>query len=302
VSNLRNHDATGDVATPLTIEARGLSFPALSCGSGELVLCLHGFPDGPRSFRHQLPALAARGYRAVSVTLRGYASGCLPALEHCHALEVARDALAIVQALGATRAHLLGHDWGAVAAYLASALSPSTWASLTTLAVPHPLALVHAIPRVPRQLRLSWYVLFFQLPWAERAVRARDFALLVKLWRDWSPDHQAPGDELEAMKDVFRAPGVTEAALAYYRNMLGPRSHSARASRKLLQGARLEPPTLAITGARDGCIDTRTYDAMDARTFRQLRVERVPGAGHFVHQESPELVNALLLAWLARQA
>ena len=282
------------------IDARGLSFPALSCGSGELVLCLHGFPDSPRTFRHQLPAFAAAGYRAVAVTLRGYAPSCLAPLEDCNALEVARDAVAIVQALGATRAHLVGHDWGAVAAYLAAALSPSTWTSVSTIAVPHPLALQHALPHVPRQLRLSRYILLFQLPGAERLLRARAFALLLKLWRDWSRDFAAPVEELEAMVDTFRVPGIAEAALAYYRNLLARGSLSSRASRELLKGTRIEPPTLAITGARDGCIDTRTYDyAMDERYFRKVMVERVQTGGHFVHQESPERVNELLLSWFA---
>jgi pimeloyl-ACP methyl ester carboxylesterase len=294
--------------TPITIEARGLAFPALSSGTGssgtgELVLCLHGFPDNPRSFRHQLPAFARAGYRAVAVTLRGYAPTCLSAREHCHTLEVARDLVAIVQALGATRAHLVGHDWGAMAAYVAAALSPDTWKSVCTIAVPHPLALLAALPHVPNQLHLFWYMAFFQLPFVERAIRARNFALLVKLWRDWSPGFEPPADEREAMKHTFGASGVLEAALGYYRNLLAFDSSSTRATRALLKGTRIEPPTLAITGARDGCIDTRTYDyAMDERYFRKVLVERVENAGHFVHQETPEQVNLLMLDWFAQHA
>jgi pimeloyl-ACP methyl ester carboxylesterase len=286
-----------------TVAARGLTFPMLSCGTGELVLCLHGFPDNLATFAPQLPAFARRGYRAVSVALRGYAPSCLPPLEDCHPLEVARDAVAIVQALGESRAHLVGHDWGAVAAYLACALAPDRWLSVSTLAVPHPLGLMRALPRVPRQLRLSWYMLFFQLPVAEHVLRARDFALLERLWRAWSPDFAPPVDEMQAVKRTFTAPGVCEAALAYYRNMFELGSGSAREARELLVRYCSQVPTLALTGADDGCIDTRTYEhAMSSRYFADLHVERVAGAGHFLHREAPETVNELLLGFFARHA
>src|SRR5262245_60650250 len=130
----------------ITIQVRGLSFPALSCapavpragaaGEGPLVLCLHGVPDCLRTWRLHLPALAAAGYRVVAPALRGYAPGCVSDDATCNALEAARDAVAMVSALGETRAHLVGHDWGALVAYLAGALSAESWRSITTMAVP----------------------------------------------------------------------------------------------------------------------------------------------------------------------
>ncbi len=289
---------------PLEIAARGLRFPALSCGTGPLVLCLHGFPDTRNSFRHLLPALARAGYRAVAPALRGYDPACMPAnLRDAHALEVARDALALIEALRAPRAHLVGHDWGAVSSYLAAALAPERWCSVTTLAIPHPLGIVENLLRLPRQLRHSWYMLFFQLPRvSERAAAAFDFALIEQLWRTWSPSYRATEDDLAPLKRAFRQPDVLPAALAYYRNMFALAEPPARESLALLRTP-ITPPVLALSGMEDGCIDTRMYAlAMDAGRFSSVIVEQLSGLGHFMHLEDPARLGARIVAWLAANA
>jgi pimeloyl-ACP methyl ester carboxylesterase len=286
----------------LTIHVRGLAFPAMAAGEGPLVLCLHGFPDCLRTFRLQLPALAAAGYRAVAPALRGYAPGCVSDDASSNVLEAARDAVEMVSALGETRAHLVGHDWGAVAAYLAGALAPDTWRSITAMAVPHPLGLLEALPRVPRQLKRSWYMLALQLPYAHRLFEAADFAMLDKLWRDWSPGLEMPLHEMHAVKSTFLEHGVLRGAIAYYRNLLDAMSESSRTGRQLLAKP-IQPPVLALTGNEDGCIDTRVFDhAMGEARFTRLVVERMNGVGHFLHLEAPERVNARLLAWLAENS
>lgn len=294
----------------LEIRARELRFPALACGSGPLVLCLHGFPDTHHTFRHLLPALARAGYRAVAPALRGYAPTCLPRRGDCHALEVARDAAAIVGALGEQHAHLIGHDWGAVASYLAAALSPGTWRSITTLAIPHPLGLVENLPRLPQQVRRSWYMLFFQLPQiAEHVVAARDFAFLEQLWRTWSPSYRATAADLGLLKAAFREPGVIAASLAYYRNMFAVLGAPARDALSLLHMP-IAPPLLALSGAEDGCIDRRMFAlAMDGHPrraesfdrFSSVVVEELWGVGHFMHLEDPARLGARIIAWLQAQ-
>ncbi len=263
------------------------------------MLCLHGFPDCTRTFRFQLPALAAAGFRAVAPTLRGYAPECRGDLKDCHPWSAAQDAIALVDALGASEAHLVGHDWGAVTAYLAAAEAPARFRSVTTIAVPHPLGLAQSLSRVPRQLAHSWYMLFFQLPRvAERALRAWDFALVDMLWRDWSPGFTPAADELSAIKKTLAAPGVVEGALAYYRNTFRVNSVASRTARARLSRA-IRPPLLALTGADDGCIRTEVYDhAMGSRWLEECVVERLQGAGHFLHQEQPERVNQRLLTFL----
>jgi pimeloyl-ACP methyl ester carboxylesterase len=281
------------------ISARGLSFPALCAGDGPLVLLLHGFPDCAGTFTHQLTALAQQGYRAVAPTLRGYDPSCQAADGDYHPLRAAEDALAIVTALGERRAHLVGHDWGAVATYLAAQLSSETWRSITTLAMAHPLGIARSLHRVPHQLKLSWYVLFFQLPgMAEQRLRANDFELIERLWADWSPHYVAPLAIMEGVKATFRKPGVVECALAYYRALFRLRTPAGRQARDLLSRP-IAQPLLAIGGRSDGCMSPDLYDfAMTPRFVRSATIERVPSAGHFVHLEAHSDVNDLLLAWL----
>ena len=99
------------------VRANGLRFATLEAGDGPLVLCLHGFPDHARSFRHQLPALAAAGFRAVAPYMRGYAPSDAPPDGPYQSAVLGQDAAAMIEALGYRQAAVVGHDWGAVAAY-----------------------------------------------------------------------------------------------------------------------------------------------------------------------------------------
>jgi pimeloyl-ACP methyl ester carboxylesterase len=284
-----------------TLHANGLEFSALVQGEGPIVLCLHGFPDNQRSFRLQLPALAEAGYRAIAPTLRGYEPSSQPADGDYHIVRMAEDVVGWIDDLGADRVHLVGHDWGAVIGYAAAALAPGRLHSLTTIAIPHPGRLQDgAIQKVPSQLRNSWYMMFFQLRGiADHVVERNDWALIEKLWRDWSPGWSPPPEELAAVKRTLALPGVKQAALGYYRAMFGFRAEAAKETRRLLD-SRIEVRTLALTGALDGCVDTRLHNlAMHADDFPNgMRVERIENAGHFVHQERPEQVNKLLVDWL----
>ena len=103
-------------ALQTTVQANGLTFHCLEMGEGPLALCLHGFPDHARSFRHQLPALADAGYRAVAPYLRGYAPTDVPPNGPYQAAALAQDTVALIDALGGQCEVLIGHDWGAVAA------------------------------------------------------------------------------------------------------------------------------------------------------------------------------------------
>lgn len=290
--------------TELVLGSGGMRFTATSAGEGPLVLCLHGFPDHRRSWRHQLPALAAAGYHAVAPQLRGYEPQSLPADGDYHLAALAQDVLRWMDELGAERAHLVGHDWGAAIGYVVAALAPERLYSLTTLAVPHFRRMPAGLARTPLQLRNSWYMGFFQLRGlADRRVAADDFAFLERLWRDWSPGWQVPAEELDAMKATFRAPGVLAGTLGYYRAAFDVLSPAGRRALTLL-AAPLRVPVMALAGADDGCMDSRLWErVMRAGDFRAgLKVARVGGAGHFLHQEKPAEINALLLDWLGTYA
>ena len=287
----------------ISLHANDMTFSALSQGSGTVVLCLHGFPDSMRSFRFQLPALAAAGFRAVAPTLRGYEPSSQPADGDYHLVRMAEDVVGWIDDLGQERVHLVGHDWGSLIAYAAAALAPERFHSVATLAMPHPSGIRReGLRRVPSQLRNSWYIFFFQLRGiADAVVEARDWAFIEKLWRDWSPGWELPAEELAAVKRGLEQPGVKKAALAYYRAVFGFLSAASKETARLFSSRTLVP-TLALTGALDGCMDTRFHDiAMSGEDFPAgFEVVRLDDAGHFLHQEKPEKVNRLLLEWLRR--
>lgn len=282
------------------VSANGVRFATLEAGDGPLVLCLHGFPDHARSFRHQLPALAAAGFHAVAPFMRGYAPTEVPADGRYQSAVLAQDIVELIRALGYSAAHVLGHDWGAVAAHGAAILAPSKITKLITAAVPHGPAMLNAFMSNYDQQRRSWYMFFFQHPVADAAVAHADFRFLEHLWQDWSPGWQYPAAEMEALKATFRAPGVLQAALGYYRATLNPANQDpALADLQVQIGmSPVTVPTLYLHGARDGCVGIDLAAGMEALFPNGLRSVVIPDAGHFLHQEKPEEVNRMILDFL----
>jgi pimeloyl-ACP methyl ester carboxylesterase len=284
-----------------TVRANGLTFATLEAGDGPLVLCLHGFPDHARSFRHQLPALAAAGFRAVAPFMRGYAPTDVPIDGPYQSAALAEDAVALIEALGYGGAAVFGHDWGALAAYGAAVLAPERVSRLVTAAVPYGAAVATAFLTNYEQQRRSWYMFFFQTPFADAALPFDDFRFVERLWQDWSPGWAYPADELAAVKDTFRRPGVAQAALAYYRATLNPANQlpSLAEVQTRITMSPISVRTLYFHGARDGCIGAELADGMEQLFPQGLEAVVVPDAGHFVHQERPDAVNARLLEFLA---
>lgn len=283
-----------------TIAARGMTFHTLEEGEGPLVLCLHGFPDSLRSFRHQLPALAAAGYRAVAPAMRGYApTGAAPDGRYQTAA-LGLDAVALIEALGYDDAVVFGHDWGALAAYGAALAAPHRVRKLVAAAVPYGAQVSAAFMSSYDQQRRSWYMFFFQTPFADVALAHDDYAFIERLWQDWSPGWRYPREEMEALKAVFREPGVASAALGYYRAMFDPSLQDPALAdlQNRMMLAPIDVPALMLHGADDGCMGAELVDGMGAFFPRGLRTEIVPGTGHFLHQEDPARINALVLDFL----
>jgi pimeloyl-ACP methyl ester carboxylesterase len=270
-------------------------------GRGPLVLLVHGFPDTPLTFHRQLPFLAAQGYRAVAVTLRGYEPGSLPADGSFHVRNLAQDVHDWITALGEMRAHLIGHDWGATIAYAAARLEPAAFESLTLIAVPQPARFGMLLRADRAQQRPSSYMMFFQLRGiAEFVLRRRDFRYLERLWQRWSPGWRDGDAALDAVKAAFRAPGVLPAALSYYRQALDAKSTIGQASAALLLPA-MSVRTLGLYGCDDGCIGADIFErSMLPEEFPAgLELEGFEETGHFVHQEAADAVNARLLQFLS---
>lgn len=283
-----------------TIRANGVLFATLEAGEGPLVLCLHGFPDHAYSFRHQLPALAAAGFRAVAPFMRGYAPTEIPADGRYQTAVLALDIVELISALGYSSAHVFGHDWGAVASYGAAMHAPEKITKLVTAAVPHGPAVLNAFMSSYDQQRRSWYMFFFQHPLSDAAVAHDDFRFIERLWQDWSPGWKYAAEDMEALKATFRTPGVLQAALGYYRAMLNPANQDPTLFELQAQMslAPVPVPSLVFHGGRDGCIGGELLEGMEALFPRGLRKVIVADAGHFMHQEKPEEVNRVLIEFL----
>ena len=274
------------------VEANGVSFHYLEAGQGPLALCLHGFPDDAYTYSELLPALARAGFRGVAPFMRGYAPTSPAPDGRYQAVLLAQDALALIDALGGGRAFVVGHDWGATAAYGAAALAPERIARLVTLGAAHPAAFRGPLATSYERHKGIWHAYFFQMPFAEQFVAANDFAYLEAWWRDASPELD-PTPVIERVKATFRQPGVVTAALSYYRHSFHPanRDPALQALQERASTAPTAVPTLALHGTRDRPGRLEAFEGMDDLFTKGLEKVVFPGAGHFVHVERPVEVN-----------
>jgi pimeloyl-ACP methyl ester carboxylesterase len=285
------------------VSVGALRVPVRECDphAGFPVLLLHGFPDCAGSWDAQLEALGAAGYRAIAPAMRGYAATAIPDDGDYFVTTLVDDLTGLMDALGLARAHLVGHDWGAVVGWVAIAAQPARFVSFSSLAIPPLGGLLAAARRYPGQARKSWYMAFFQLRGVADFVVARnDYAFVERLWRDWSPGWGWPPAAMAAVKETFRQPGVSRAALGYYRHLFrwfAPQNRRGRA----LAARPVTVPVLLLHGRNDGCMDARLPPAALAagRHEAGARLELVEQAGHFLQLEQPQRVNALLLDFLA---
>ena len=282
------------------VTANGLTFHTLEAGRGPLVLCLHGFPDHVRSFVPLLRRLAAAGYHAVAPNMRGFwPTGLAP--DGCYqGWATGGDAVALVEALGETQAAaLVGHDWGAVAAYAAVRTAPERFGRLVAMSVPEGGRLGAAMITNPLQQKRSWYMYFFQMPLAEVALAAEDFALVDRLWADWSPGYRLPPEDRDALIAMFRQPGVPAALLAYYRQAFNSAlSRPEWAERQAALRGPITVPALYLHGRDDGCIGAEVAKGMDGSFAAGLDTAVIDGAGHFLQLEQPDAVADRIIAFL----
>jgi pimeloyl-ACP methyl ester carboxylesterase len=284
------------------VEANAVEFSFFETGRGPLALCLHGFPDSAHTWRHLLPELARAGFRAVAPFMRGYAPTAVPA-DGCYQVgALAADAVALHEALGGDeRAVLIGHDWGAEAAYGAAAVAPDRWRRLVTLAVP-PLALDEQIFGDYDQLKRFFYLYFMKTPHADSVVAADDMAFLDRLWNDWSPGYDA-AEDLRNAKACLHAPEHLSAALGYYRADEPGLYEGGAADPFAAEHAALlttaPQPTLYLHGDQDGCVDVAFAAGAMPHLAPGSRMDVVEGAGHFPQLERPDEVNERILAWVA---
>ncbi|MDP8953182.1 MAG: alpha/beta hydrolase [Actinomycetota bacterium] len=266
----------------------------VEAGEGPLVLLLHGFPQFWYEWRHQIPALVEGGFRVVAPDMRGYNRSDKPPGVRAYRLELlARDVERLILACGEQRATVVGHDWGAIAAWFAAMRYPGRIGRLAILNVPHPARFVDGLLS-PRQLLRSSYMFFFQIPrLPEEVIRAGDFALLRSaLRRDPVRPEAFTAEDIERYVEAIARPGALTATLNYYRALL----RQPRETRALLE--RIEAPVLVIWGERDRLLSRRLAEPPPRWVPNLVRVERLPHASHWVAEDRPREVNALLLGFL----
>ena len=266
------------------VDANGLRFAYLEEGTGPLVLLLHGFPDTARTWDHIRPRIAAKGYRAVTPWMRGYTPTAIPPRD-ADTETIGRDALALIPALGESSAIVVGHDWGASAAYTAASLEPARVKKLVTLAIPHPAVL----KPTPAKLWAARHFIFYKLPGAARRFAANDFAALPVIYKRWSPLWSPAPEELAPVRAAFSDPASLDAAMGYYREL------EFRAQPFLRK--KIDVPTIAFAGLDDPFVGAADYAAARRMFNADYVIEQMRG-GHFMHREHPEEFATRLLAHL----
>lgn len=255
-----------------------------------LVVLMHGFPEFWWSWRHQLRALADAGMWAVAPDMRGYNESDKPLGVASYEVEpLADDIEGLVHALGRKTAIIVGHDWGAMVAWVVAQRHPSLVSRLAILNVPHAVQMQRGLMRL-EQLRKSWYIFFFQLPGGipERTVSRDDWAYLRRLF---ASEGFAP-DDIEPYVKAMATPGAITAAMSYYRAAVR-RTLAGRP----LKSTRIDCPVLVIWGDRDRHLGKEMAEP-PPRYVPNARVEHIPEATHWVQNSAPEKVNALLLAFM----
>ena len=279
------------------VAANGLTFEVAEAGEGDhLALCLHGFPELNYSWRHQMPLLAEMGYRVWAPNQRGYGATSRPArVEDYTADKIVADAAALFDASGARKLTLVAHDWGGAIAWLFAINRARPVERLVVMNLPHPKCFAAALRHWPQKKR-SWYIAFFQLPWLpERWLLANDAAGIRRAFKGMAIDKSRfPDDVLDVYARAAQRPGAATAMVNWYRA-----AARNRAGLALSNDGRVEVPTLIVWGEEDAALGLETLDGTE-HYVPDLTIRRLPRVSHWVQQEAPEKVNAILREWLPR--
>ncbi len=264
------------------IHGDGITLRVVDEGSGPTVLLLHGFPDSSRLWRKQIPVLVKAGFRAVAPDLRGFGESDRPSHVSDYAMpKVLGDLTAVLDALDVDRARVVGHDWGAIAAWALAGHHPERVERLVPISVGHPKSVLRAAFSSDQALR-SLYALFFQIPGvSEVTIRAGDWALLR---RALGRAH----DFESYLRDLSR-PGALTAALNWYRA-------NGRVDR-LARYPNVSAPTLGIIGSRDAALGKEQMAGSGRYVNADWRYEVISG-GHWLPLTRADRLNRLLLDFL----
>lgn len=258
---------------------------------GPLVLLLHGFPEFWYSWRALLGPLIEAGYRVAAPDLRGYDRSSKPPTIADYSRDLlVQDVVGLITALGRDKAHVVCHDWGGVVGWALALQHPERVERFCVMNIPHPIAFAKALRTLP-QLRRSWYVFLFQLPWLpEWLFRRRDFAWPVWALTVSSPPGTWTEADLDRYRDAWSQPGAAGAMINWYRA-------AARVKDAPLRTRRVAAPTLLLWGDQDVALGADLADASIAYCD-DGRLVRFPDAGHFVQHDAADRVQQLVIEFL----
>lgn len=255
-----------------------------------LVVLLHGFPEFWYSWRYQIKALAAAGYRVAAPDQRGY--NLTDKKPPYSVFTLTADIAALIKSLGYEKAVVVGHDWGGNVAWLTAAFYPEVVERLIVCNCPHPAAMVRVLrsPHLP-QLFKSWYVFFFQLPGIpEGALSRNNYATLAS-----SLKSSTTKEERVYFREAWAQPGALSAGISWYRALV------REIGKVTARDTHIRVPTRLIWGAPDPFLDKKTAEE-SVKVCDSCDLVEVPGAGHFVQQSMPEDVNRLILGFLKKDS
>jgi pimeloyl-ACP methyl ester carboxylesterase len=271
------------------VEVNGVRLHCVVEGEGPLVILLHGFPETSRAWRKQMPALADR-FLVVAPDLRGFGASDKPkGIAAYRTSVVADDIVALIHAFDAERAHVVGHDWGGGIAWTVATTHPEAVDRLVVLNCPHPAVMQKALRSNWTQIRKSWYIFAFQLPWLpEWLFRRNDGKALKDALRGSSKRGTFSEADLNEYSRAFSAPGAATGAINYYR----------AAARSRVARGKIKAPTLVIWAEDDFALGIELTRGMNGLFEDPPRIEYVADTSHWVMEERPEVVNRLLREFL----
>lgn len=278
--------------TARRVSVGDLSLNVLTAGVGEPVVLLHGFPDSAQLWRPQISALVAAGHRVIAPDLRGFGDSDRPADVSAYRMPLlVGDVLAVMDAEGAGRADVVGHDWGAGLAWSLAMARPQRVRRLAVLSVGHRGAGVRA---GITQRQLSWYMLWFQFPGVAEAVLPRaDWAF----FREWAWQGAAPGTVADCERQIadLSRPGALTAGLNWYRANIRP---DMFVETEIPNGPRVQCPTMGVWSSGDAFLGEAQMTGSQAYVDGPWRYERVEGH-HWIPAVAGDPVSPLLVDFFA---
>jgi pimeloyl-ACP methyl ester carboxylesterase len=281
----------------IRVAANGIHFEVATMGQGDrLALCLHGFPEHAYSWRYQAPLLARLGYRVWAPNLRGYGgTDSPPEVAAYKTRTLVEDVIALIKASGAKEVLLMAHDWGGALAWSVALIAPGLIQRLVILNLPHPACFARELRR-PVQLAKSWYIFFFQVPWLPEFLLSRGQGRVIaeSIRRTSCNRARFPDAVIEVYRQNAARPGGLHAMINWYRAALryGALGRSRRGAIPVIK-----TPTLFLWGDSDVALSIRTTRGTE-KYVQNLTFRIFPGVSHWIQQEAPEEVNAMLDAWL----